>query len=163
MVNEDGNPCWAYACYGRKIEDAIDRQRNGQSLAIVHEHDFWEAARISPEEIASRYEPVGRKAATVEPKKNAKPQKRAVVQNISIGSGLQFAGKTLVVTGTMQKYNREEIESLIVQHGGHAASSVSKKTDFLVAGEKAGSKLDKANALGVCVISEAEFDELIAS
>jgi DNA ligase (NAD+) len=81
----------------------------------------------------------------------------------STGSaGNALAGKTLVVTGTLQKYKREEIESLIVQHGGHAASSVSKKTDFLVAGEKAGSKLDKANSLGVRVINEAEFDELIS-
>jgi DNA ligase (NAD+) len=82
----------------------------------------------------------------------------------STGSaGSALAGKTLVVTGTLAKYKREEIESLIVQHGGHAASSVSKNTDFLVAGEKAGSKLDKANSLGVRVITEAEFDELIAS
>ena len=82
----------------------------------------------------------------------------------STGSaGSTLAGKTLVVTGTLQKYKREEIESLIVQHGGHAASSVSKKTDYLIAGEKAGSKLDKARSLGVRVISEAEFDTLISS
>jgi DNA ligase (NAD+) len=87
-----------------------------------------------------------------------------VEKTTSTGSaGNALAGKTLVVTGTLHKYKREEIESLIVQHGGHAASSVSKKTDFLVAGEKAGSKLDKANSLGVRVISEAEFDELIGS
>ena len=77
-------------------------------------------------------------------------------------AGSTLAGKTLVVTGTLHKYKREEIESLIVQHGGHAASSVSKKTDFLVAGEKAGSKLDKARSLNIRVISEAEFDELIS-
>lgn len=74
-----------------------------------------------------------------------------------------LSGKTLVVTGTLQKYKREEIESLIVQYGGHAASSVSKKTDFLIAGEKAGSKLNKAQSLGIRVISEAQFDELISS
>jgi DNA ligase (NAD+) len=72
-----------------------------------------------------------------------------------------LSGKTLVVTGTLQKYKREEIESLIVQYGGNAANSVSKKTDFLVAGEKAGSKLAKAQSLGVPIISEAEFDKLI--
>lgn len=66
------------------------------------------------------------------------------------------------MTGTLQKYKRDEIEALIVQHGGHAASSVSKKTDYLIAGEKAGSKLDKARTLGVRVISEAEFDTLIS-
>lgn len=82
----------------------------------------------------------------------------------STGSaGSTLAGKTLVVTGTLQKYTREEIESLIVQHGGHAASSVSKKTDYLIAGEKAGSKLDKARTLGVRVIDEAEFDKLIST
>jgi DNA ligase (NAD+) len=74
-----------------------------------------------------------------------------------------LSGKTFVVTGTLQKYKRDEIESLIVQLGGHAASSVSKKTDYLVAGEKAGTKLDKARTLGVRVISEAEFDRLIGS
>lgn len=78
-------------------------------------------------------------------------------------TGSALAGKTFVVTGTLEKYGRDEIESLIVQHGGHASSSVSKKTDYLVAGEKAGSKLEKARTLGVRIISEAEFDKLIAS
>ena len=73
-----------------------------------------------------------------------------------------LAGKTLVVTGTLEKYKRDEIEELIAQHGGRAASSVSKKTDYVVAGKEAGSKLDKAEQLGIKVISEAEFDELVA-
>lgn len=71
-------------------------------------------------------------------------------------------GKTLVVTGTLSKYGRDEINELITRLGGHAASSVSKNTDYLLAGEKAGSKLDKARELGVAVLTEAEFDELIA-
>ncbi len=74
-----------------------------------------------------------------------------------------LSGKTFVVTGTLEKYTRDQIETLIELHGGHPTSSVSKSTDFLIAGEKAGSKLDKANKLGVRVISEAEFDDLIAS
>ena len=76
-------------------------------------------------------------------------------------SGDVFAGKTLVVTGTLTRYSREAIESLIKQLGGKAAGSVSKKTDFLVAGEKAGSKLDKAKELGVTILSEDEFDKMI--
>ena len=72
-----------------------------------------------------------------------------------------LAGKTLVVTGTLQKYSRDEIQELIAQLGGRAASSVSKNTDFVVAGESAGSKLDKAQELGVRILSEAEFDKLI--
>lgn len=72
-----------------------------------------------------------------------------------------LAGKTLVVTGTLARYGRDDIEELITRLGGHAASSVSKKTDYVVAGEKAGSKLDKARALGVKVLSEDEFDALV--
>ena len=72
-----------------------------------------------------------------------------------------LAGKTVVVTGTLVKYKRDEIEALIARHGGRAASSVSKKTDFVVAGENAGSKLDKAKSLGVRVISEEEFEGVV--
>jgi DNA ligase (NAD+) len=77
------------------------------------------------------------------------------------GTAGPLSGKTLVVTGTLAKYSREEIESLIEQYGGRAASSVSKKTDYVIAGEKAGSKLDKAKKLGVAVIAENEFEALI--
>lgn len=70
-------------------------------------------------------------------------------------------GKTLVVTGKLAKYTRDEIHRLIEEHGGRPSSSVSKKTDYLVAGEDAGSKLDKANQLSVPVISEEEFAELL--
>jgi DNA ligase (NAD+) len=73
--------------------------------------------------------------------------------------GGALAGKTIVVTGTLKTYKRNEIEELIARHGGRAASSVSKKTDFVLAGEEAGSKLDKAKQLGVKVISEEEFQE----
>ncbi|TVS16330.1 MAG: NAD-dependent DNA ligase LigA [Planctomycetaceae bacterium] len=77
-------------------------------------------------------------------------------------SGSQtLAGKTLVVTGTLSHYTRDEIHALIQQHGGRAASSVSKKTDYVVAGENAGSKLDKAQQLNVPVISEDDFDQLL--
>jgi DNA ligase (NAD+) len=78
-------------------------------------------------------------------------------------AGKTFAGKTFVVTGTLAKYSRDEIEALIREHGGHAASSVSKATDYLVAGEKAGSKFDKAKKLGVKILSEGEFNQLLHS
>ena len=76
--------------------------------------------------------------------------------------GGKLAGKTIVVTGTLSKYSRDEIKELIEQHGGKASSSVSKKTDFVLAGEEAGSKLAKAQELGVKVIGEEEFDGLIS-
>jgi DNA ligase (NAD+) len=68
-----------------------------------------------------------------------------------------LAGKTVVVTGTMKQLTRQQIEELIVKLGGKASGSVSKKTSFVVAGEEAGSKLAKAQELGVEVIDEAGF------
>jgi len=72
-----------------------------------------------------------------------------------------LVGKTLVVTGTLQRFRREEIQELIHKLGGKAASSVSKKTDYVVAGTEAGSKLEKAQTLGVKVLTEDEFLTLI--
>lgn len=77
------------------------------------------------------------------------------------GGGGALMGKTIVVTGSLKNYQREEIEGLIRKHGGKAAGSVSKNTDLVVAGEKAGSKLEKAQALGVRVITEEDFARLI--
>ncbi len=74
-----------------------------------------------------------------------------------------LTGKTLVVTGTLPGFSRQEAEAVIRQAGGRAASSVSKKTDYLLAGEDAGSKLANAKKLGVPVIDEAEFRKLIAA
>lgn len=70
-------------------------------------------------------------------------------------------GKTIVVTGTLPGLSRDEAEKLITDNGGKAASSVSKKTSFVLAGEKAGSKLEKANRLGIPVISQEQFLEMI--
>jgi len=70
-------------------------------------------------------------------------------------------GKTVVVTGTLEKYSRNEIKDLITQHGGKAGSSVSKKTDYVVAGADAGSKLKKAESLDIPVLSEDDFEKLI--
>ena len=78
------------------------------------------------------------------------------------GGSTVFADKIFVVTGTLVQYTRQEVKQLIEQHGGRAASTVSGKTDYLLAGEKAGSKLTKAQQLGVAVISEDEFRNLLA-
>ena len=73
-----------------------------------------------------------------------------------------LSGKTIVVTGTLPTLSREEAEKLITQHGGKAGSSVSKKTAFVLAGEKAGSKLTKAQTLGIPVIDEAAFLSMLS-
>jgi len=68
-----------------------------------------------------------------------------------------FAGKTFVLTGTLPTLTREEATAKIESLGGKVTGSVNKKTDFVLAGEEAGSKLDKAQKLGVTIIDEKEF------
>ena len=71
-----------------------------------------------------------------------------------------FAGKTFVLTGTLPTLTREEATAKIEALGGKVTGSVSKKTDFVLAGEEAGSKLEKAQQLGVKIIDEMEFLKL---
>ena len=73
----------------------------------------------------------------------------------------KLAGKTIVVTGTLENFTRQQIEQAIRQAGGKSSSSVSKKTDFVLVGDNPGSKLDKARKLGVKVIDEKQFMELL--
>lgn len=73
----------------------------------------------------------------------------------------RFDGKTFVLTGTLENYTRPEASEIIEKFGGKVSGSVSKKTDYVIAGEEAGSKLTKAQAIGVQVLTEAEFIEMI--
>jgi DNA ligase (NAD+) len=82
---------------------------------------------------------------------------------VAKATGDRLAGKSVVVTGTLQKFSRDEIHKLIEREGGKAGSAVSSKTSYLVAGESAGSKLDKAKSLGVSVLTEDEFLELVGN
>ena len=77
-------------------------------------------------------------------------------------TGETFAGKTFVLTGTLSHYTRQEAKALIEQNGGKVTSSVSKKTDYVLAGEDAGSKLTKAQQLGITILTEAEFQSLLS-
>jgi DNA ligase (NAD+) len=101
------------------------------------------------------------------------PRNRELVKRLE-GYGLTFkgvkrvrgtalAGKTFVITGTLEKYSRDETKKLIEDAGGKVSGSVSKKTDYVVAGDDPGSKLDKARELGVKVVGEKELEELLAS
>lgn len=73
----------------------------------------------------------------------------------------RFEGMTFVLTGTLPTYSRQEASEIIERYGGKTSSSVSKKTTYVLSGEASGSKLDKANALGIPVIDEAQFNDMI--
>ncbi len=73
----------------------------------------------------------------------------------------EITGKTFVFTGSLSSMTREDAEKIVISKGGKVSKSVSKKTDFVVAGEKAGSKLEKAASFGVKIISEEEFRRML--
>ena len=87
---------------------------------------------------------------------NMKEERQALVDT-------RFAGMTFVFTGTLARRTREEAEALVASHGGKAGGSVSKKTSYVVVGEDAGSKLDKAKDLGVTILNESQFEKLISA
>jgi DNA ligase (NAD+) len=82
---------------------------------------------------------------------NTKGSKKEIKENA------HFSGKTFVLTGALQSFTRDQAKDIIESFGGKVSGSVSKKTDYVLAGEDAGSKLVKANELGVAVIDEDEF------
>jgi len=91
---------------------------------------------------------------------------RAAGLNLKGSKGLvaesgKFLGKTFVLTGALERYTREQASDIITREGGKVTSGVSKKTDYLLAGAEAGSKLDKALSLGVAVINEEEFEAML--
>lgn len=77
------------------------------------------------------------------------------------GEDNRFEGMTFVLTGSLEKYTRDEASEIIEKLGGKTSGSVSKKTTYVLAGEEAGSKLTKAQELGVNIITETEFDDMI--
>jgi DNA ligase (NAD+) len=85
----------------------------------------------------------------------------APAEEATVREGGLLAGKTVVLTGSFTHWSRKAAEELVESLGGRAAGSVSKKTDFVVAGEEAGSKLDKARELGIHVLSEEDFLRMI--
>ena len=72
-----------------------------------------------------------------------------------------FAGKTFTITGTLEKRSKDEAAMSIEVRGGKVAGTVSRKTDYLLAGDRAGAKLEAARALGVTILSEADFDRMV--
>jgi NAD-dependent DNA ligase len=141
VIGTIANQRWAHENFGRKIEGAISLKRSGHPLKIVAEEHWITFLRIFAP-ICSGRVPDSKPA-------REKPQ--------IVPSTGPLAGKTFVLTGTLPNLKREEAAAKIEAAGGKVSGSVSKKTDYVVAGEEAGSKLDKAQKLGVKIITEAEL------
>jgi len=133
---------WIHSTYGRKIERAVELRSLFGRLKIVSEMAWVQAL-----ERALFALPPSPSAAAVNPDED---------------NGA-FTGKTFVLTGTLPALTREEATAMIEAAGGRTSGSVSKKTSYVLAGEEAGSKLDKARQLGVPVIDEAEFRRLLGA
>jgi DNA ligase (NAD+) len=143
------------------------------SLITAKYHTLAALRRASPDDLSAIHEIGERIAASLHTFLHSDYGRKTLDELAEVGvklddpepseeaGGGPLAGKTLVVTGTLTQFTRDEIKKLIKQLGGRASGSVSKNTDYLVAGEKAGSKLTKAEQLGVTILSEAEFRDLI--
>jgi DNA ligase (NAD+) len=145
-------------------------ERTAQFLA---EHfGALEAIESANEEELQQVEEVGPRIAKSIVEFFAEPKNRELVQELRAAGltlqgkkkerGTKLAGKTFVLTGTLPTYSRDEAKRMIEDAGGKVTGSVSKKTDYVVAGTDAGSKLDKAKELGVAVIDEDQMRALIA-
>jgi DNA ligase (NAD+) len=149
------------------------RHIGSQSAEILAEHfGSLDALMAADIEALQTVEQIGPKIAESVYEYFRSPANRAVIdqllaagvrpeQSKKVRRGGKLAGKTIVVTGTLEKFSRPQVEQAIKQAGGKSASSVSKKTDFVLAGKEPGSKLDKARQLGVKVIDEKQFLEML--
>ncbi len=125
------------------------------AMLAASEEDFMQIHEIGPEVARSLREYFGSQEGSAEVKALLK-----VVEPLApkkAAAGAVFSGKTIVLTGTFPNLSRSQASKIVEENGGKVSSSVSKKTDFVVAGAEAGSKLDKAQELGIEVIDEAEF------
>jgi DNA ligase (NAD+) len=148
------------------------RHIGGQSAQILAEHfGFLDALMAADEETLEGIDQIGPTMAKSVYGYFRDSKNRAVINEL-LAAGVKpeqpktkrtdkLAGKTIVVTGTLENFTRQQIEQTIRRAGGKTSSSVSKKTDFVLAGKEPGSKLDKARQLDVKVISEKEFEEML--
>ncbi|MEX0856633.1 MAG: NAD-dependent DNA ligase LigA [Balneolaceae bacterium] len=130
------------------------------ALAAATEEELVAVDSIGPSIAESVFE-FFRKETNVEIVSRLKEKGLQFEQKEQVLASNVLEGKKIVLTGSLPTYTRDEAKALIEKHGGKAVSSVSKNTDFVLAGESAGSKLEKANELGVAVLTEEEFRHII--
>jgi len=147
-----------------------------KAAKVLAEHfGHMDAISQAQEEEFTQIDEIGPKMASSLYHYFRQPQAEAVIERLKAagvnmsykgvrvegGENLPFSGKTVVVTGTLSAMSRQEAEETIARLGGKVTGSVSKKTDLVIAGEKAGSKLEKAEKLGVAVMDEAGFLQIL--
>lgn len=133
------------------------------AISQAQEEEFTLIDEIGPKMAASLYQyfRLPQAEAVIERLKAAGVNMAYKGVRVEGGENLPFSGKTIVVTGTLSAMSRQEAEETIARLGGKVTGSVSKKTDLVIAGEKAGSKLEKAEKLGVAVMDEAGFLQIL--
>ena len=145
----------------RAAKDLADHFHSIDKLMDATTEELLEVAEVGPKvaESITFYFSVPANRARIE-----KMQRLGVrPQFVAAATGSALAGKTVVVTGTLNRFSRDEIHRLIEREGGKPAGSVSARTSYVVAGEAAGTKLEKAKSLGVPVLSEDEFLAMIGN
>ena len=153
----------------RRLLYALGIPQVGEATAATLARAFGDVARFmdASEEALLAVRDIGPETAAEIRAWTAEPQNRGVVERL-LAAGIRpapeaidargpFAGKTVVLTGSLSALGRDDAKAEIERRGGKVSGSVSRKTDMVVAGEEAGSKLDKAQALGVRVVREEEF------
>ena len=158
----------------RRFLNALGIPQVGEATAATLAHHFGDVERFvgATEEELTAVRDIGDETAREIRAWTGEPQNQAVVRRL-LAAGVVpapeqveargfFAGKTVVLTGSLSRLSRDEAKAEIERRGGKVAGSVSRKTHLVVAGEEAGSKLDKARELGVRVVGEEEFERLLA-
>jgi NAD-dependent DNA ligase len=150
VIGTIANPRWAHENFGRKIETAVALKQSGHGISIIEEEhwvDWLSRPLAESEHLGWKTRPLLQRNDSF----------RIRPSSCTLGP---LTGKTFVLTGTLPKLTRDEAAAKIEAAGGKVSASVSKKTDYVVAGEEAGSKLDKAQKLGVKIIDETELLKL---
>ena len=148
---------------GRAAEVLVEHFRSLDAIAAATVEAMTEVMEIGPT-IAASVRTFFQRDAGAETLRRLKEAGLVTIAETrqTADGGQPLSGMTVVVTGTLEGFSRKEAQDAIKAAGGRASSSVSSKTDFVVAGDSPGSKVDKARSLGVDVIDEAEFARRLA-
>ncbi|MBM3859923.1 MAG: hypothetical protein FJ395_09770 [Verrucomicrobia bacterium] len=149
VIGNCGSRAWLHSTHGLKIQRALELRETGGRIKIISEAHWAKALEVNLP-----------RAEKMFLRRKSRRLKHRPLPSSGASNG-HFTGKTVVVTGTLEQFSRAEAQEALRRAGANVTDSVSKKTDFLVVGAEAGSKLDKAQKLGVKTLTEAEFVKML--